>query len=119
MAENNNKINEAWNQEVLRSNALILQKPAKRNIVWHPAKLSNILGDSDSGDGIHSGSSRLLYVVVNLKIWESAIAKIARSHGCGSKMSLEQDLDLGQSIGEHLKLYYGSVKRTPVNFKGK
>ena len=31
-------------QQALRSNAPILQKAAKRSIVQHPAKLSNILG---------------------------------------------------------------------------
>ena len=29
---------------MLRSNALILQETTKRNLVQHPAKLSNILG---------------------------------------------------------------------------
>ena len=33
----------------LRSNAPILQKTAKRNIVRHPAELSNILGLGDNG----------------------------------------------------------------------
>ena len=37
------KFNKTYNQEALRSNAAILQKTAKRNIVQHPAKLYNIL----------------------------------------------------------------------------
>ena len=37
-------INYTWNQWVLRSNAPILQKNCKKNIVRHPSKLSNILG---------------------------------------------------------------------------
>ena len=48
--------------------------------------------DSDSDGGICRHSSHLSYVVVDLKLLESALAKIACCHGCGSKIFLEQDL---------------------------
>ena len=53
--------------------------------------------------------------VVNLKLLEAALAKIAHFKGCGFKISLEHDLDY-QSIRTHLKLYCGSVKSKSVNF---
>lgn len=50
-----------------------------------------------------------------MKLLENTLAKAARCHACGSKISFEQDLDQCQSIGAQLKLYYGSIGRTSVN----
>ena len=46
--------NSTWNQEALCFNAHILQETSKGNIVWHSAKHSNILCDSnDENDFAH------------------------------------------------------------------
>ena len=42
-----------------------------------------------------------------------------RCHECGSKISLNQDLDQRQSTGVHLKWYCESTKCTSVNFNSK
>ena len=62
--------------------------------------------NSDNDDGIYRHSSHLPYVVVDLKLLEAALAKIAWCHGYGSKIYLEQDLDPSQSIPAHVKLLY-------------
>ena len=54
--------------------------------------------ESHSDDEIYSDSSNLPYVVVNLKLLEAALAKIARCHG---HESLERDLGQCQSIFGH------------------
>ena len=53
--------------------------------------------------------------VVNLKLLEATLAKIAHFQGCGSKISMERGL-AHQGIGTHLKLYCGSIKCKSVNF---
>ena len=63
--------------------------------------------NSDNDDGIYRHSSHLPYVVVDLKLLEAALAKVACCHGYGSKIYLEQDLDQNQSILAHLNLYCG------------
>ena len=54
---------------------------------------------------VFTGGSYSPYVVFDLKLLEASLANVARCHGCGSKISLEQYLDQRQSIGAYLKLY--------------
>ena len=51
-----------------------------------------------------------------MELSENALAKVIRCHECGSKISLEQDLDPGQSTGVHLKWDCESTKHISVNF---
>ena len=68
----------------------------KRKIV-QPQDDIDFQSDSNSADGIYNATVR----------------------GCGSKLSLEQDLDQSQCIEAHLKSYLGSIKRTSVNFNNR
>ena len=100
-----------------------------QDVSWHETeegnttrKITRSEGDTDfqsdscNDDGIYSGSSRSPYVVLDLKLLEAALAKIAGCHECGSKISLEEGLDQRQIIGAQLKLYCGFIKRTFVKF---
>ena len=54
---------------VTRSNAPILQKTAKRNILWHPAKLYIILG-ANKGKGV-----QVLVILWERNNWMPPMAK--------------------------------------------
>ena len=86
----------------------------ERNIKWKiilPGDDIDFLNDIDKDDGIYNGSSHSP-LVVDLKLSEAAFAKIELSHGFGSKISLEQDLDQRQAIETYLNLFCGSTKCT-------
>ena len=53
----------------------------KRQILTEKKDDADFRSDSDSDDGIYSGSSHLPYVVFDLQLLGAALAKIARCNG--------------------------------------
>lgn len=65
-----------------------------------------------------SGSCHSSYIVVNMKLLQIAISKVAHCQEFGLELSLGQDLHQCEVIEAYFKLFAGSIKCTYANFDG-